>query len=184
MSTPRSTGFQDPRDSSDRSDLDAPPFSLCSAEGPTLLDLAAYIDGAATESQRQSIQAHLAACAACREAVHDAQEARLQGSGSLTFVPQHVLDAAMNLVPSPQHEPVSARHRRIWPAASIRFAAAAAAVAVCVVGHAVGGMLTMSQDPSESLDAAASFGLVDSDSSDAEPTETELLALALAEAGT
>src|SRR5262245_12723688 len=74
------------------------PSMLC-ATGLDLNDLAAYVDGRLPDAERQTIEAHLQGCGACRDAVDDARQARLEGGeDSMVLVPPAVIEAATALV--------------------------------------------------------------------------------------
>lgn len=160
--------------------------SLCGDEGPSLLDLAAYLDGTIADSQRPLVEHHLAECEVCREAVDDFQEARSEAGEPLVFVPPQVIAAAMALVSEPEAlHPAHHQGRRrssLWLTVARRTAAVAAAVAICFVGHFVGSAMSAgATNTQDSLDDAMSFGLADSSAEQA-GTESDLFALALTEA--
>src|SRR5262249_10980939 len=116
---------------------------LC-AMGPDLMDLAAYADGKASDQLRQSIEAHLVECDACRAAVDDAVQQRLQQNDvTMILVAPAVIEAAAALVMgdrvaqgAPQTlAPKSARLSMPWITIVRRGVAAAALVAICFAGY-------------------------------------------------
>jgi len=165
------------------------PLSLCGAEGPSLMDLAAFLDGRIDDSQRRAIERHLTECPMCREAAHDFQQARAEEDQPLVFVPPQVIASAMALVNEPHSlHPAHHQSRRgstIWMTAVRRGAAVAAVVAICFTGHWVGSAMsagrTNTTTGQDSLDDAMSFGLVDS-TNEQSGGESDLFALALTEA--
>lgn len=145
---------------------------------PTPLELAAYIDGRADEQLAERIEVHLARCAMCLASVREMRIAQSESSDSLIFVPPHVLEAAMNLVQGESHQSweevggdafqtrTARRRIALWISITQRSAAAAAAIAIGVLGHHVGASLTKSDAVVSSVDADSqtehdlSFGLV------------------------
>jgi anti-sigma factor RsiW len=105
---------------------------------PPAIELAAWLDGRATDPQRDAIEAHLAGCAECIDAVGGIRLAREAVAGSLAGAPDRVKEAARMLVgasPGP-------RERRMqlagWQTIGRWSMAAAASVAICVVGYRAG----------------------------------------------
>src|SRR5262245_35265455 len=71
---------------------------------PTALELAAYIEGRADELLVDRMDVHLARCPACLELVRQIRSAEVESSDSMIFVPPHLLEAAMGLVPGESGE--------------------------------------------------------------------------------
>lgn len=122
-------------DSALESRQDVSGLSAC-GDGPCVMELAAYVDGRASPERCAAIEAHLAVCAICREALDDTEHQRLEATGPFTFVPSPVLARAMALVPAPVR---AARSR--FTILSARAAALAAALGICTVGHLVGASM-------------------------------------------
>lgn len=160
------------------------------ATGPDLMELAEYVDGRVSDRRRQVIEAHLVSCDACREAVADASEARLERDGSpLVFVSPSVIEAAAALVSGDlaargrahAHILKEVRASPQWITIVRRGVAVAALIAICFAGHAVGTLISgATANSSDSLGVAMSFGLTDS--SDQSNDDGELFALSLSEA--
>jgi len=128
---------------------------------PTLLELAAWIDGRATGPDAEAAETHLARCAGCRELV---RQARADVAGRIG-VPAGVVEAARMLVATGSAPMGTERGMRLadWLQFGGWGMAAAASIAICVVGYQVGSGRPM-------LDTAAtdaillsemSFGLLD-----------------------
>jgi anti-sigma factor RsiW len=170
---------------------------------PQLLDLAGYIDGLLVDDDAGRIELHLASCPVCLAMVRELIEAnREQHDSSMTFVPGAVLAAAMNLVAASEieHGAETGRGRdegvrrfARWVPIARRAAApgvAAAALALCAIGHHIGATLssrsTTTQNVSSAQDSAAdtsgalasnlTFGLLD-ESSDSNSSEIFNMAL-------
>jgi anti-sigma factor RsiW len=102
------------------------------------LDLAAYVDGRATDQQRDEIEAYLAAHLEAFDAVRDARAAASRDEPA-TFVAPTVLAAAKGLVHAGERSP--ARRERFvfdWRLVGRWTAAAAASVIVCLFGYQAG----------------------------------------------
>ncbi len=126
------------------------------------IELAAWIDGRATGPQRDTIEAHLAQCAQCMGAVREIRLAREAVAGSLPGAPDRGREAARALVGS-RPEPHERRLRLTgWQTIGQWGMAAAASVAICVVGYRAGfGWLALdATGPDEVLLGEMSFGLL------------------------
>ena len=158
----------------------APMEPTFTAACPSQMELASYLDGRLSATAVESVEAHLAACRECREAVADA---RLIVS-SAARAPERVIESAQALVSAvPIHRPVQAKNRSSfglkwrmarWPAA------AAASIAICVFGYRTGMASTASTDLRlDQLATEMSFGVFDPPDEDA--GEIELIAALLTE---
>lgn len=171
-----------------RGERSADPSARLCATGPDVMDLAAYVDETLSDQLRRSIEEHLAGCQACRAAVDDAIQHRVERDETpLVFVPPAIIEAAAALVirdrewQSQSQMPKNARAPAHWMTIVRRGVAAAALVAICFAGYAVGALISAPKsDASDSLGVAMSFGLTDS--SDQSADENELFALSLSEA--
>ncbi len=157
---------------------------------PSLMDLASFVDGHASQEVAQSIAAHMETCAVCREAHRDHQEFS-RNEQQLLFVPPQVIAKAMALIGDDAEKKyldiqagetvmagagVSQQRRRlaVFTFTLWRGAAAAALIGVCVLGHHIGASIPASNRPSsESLVSAVSFGVLESE--DQAKIELELL---------
>ena len=121
------------------------------------LELASYVDGRADQVARDRVEAHLAGCEACLEALADVREL-LEAPAMLA--PRHVVEQAKALA-APARLDVSARPqpRRLWRAAQWA-AAAVAAVAVSYAGFQAGSATWRQQEARSALVAReGSFNL-------------------------
>ena len=124
---------------------------------PSELELAGYLDGLASEAEGERIEAHLAACAECRQAIIDA---RLLAAEPPTRAPRSLVAHAKALVPAPAARRGGSRWRRVasWAAA------AAASVAVGSAGlHAGSSVQRAREERARSLTAELSFGAANGD---------------------
>jgi anti-sigma factor RsiW len=154
---------------SDATEADTTRRMSASHECPALIELASYADGTLDEDAGDAIELHLARCPACLAAVRDARLARGQGDQSLTFVPAHVLNAAMALVEAP----AAAFGKRYsgWMIYTRRVAAVAASLAICLLGYRVGAAISAVNAADAATDdfaSAVSFGVLDVSASDSE----------------
>ena len=97
---------------------------------PDELELAAYVDGLASEAERTSLEAHLARCPLCLEAV---VEARRSAGDTVREAAPLVVARAQALV--------AARQQRTWRAAAGWAAAAAASIALGFAGLRAGAAM-------------------------------------------
>ncbi len=142
---------------------------------PDQLELASYLDGQLSDPQVESIEAHLADCRECREAVADARLIAAEAAVSTSVVPQRVIRSAQALVRQ-QVQPSTSLNWRVarWPVA------VAASIAICVWGYRAGMASTTSTDIlPERLASEMSFGVFDP--SDENSDEVELFASLLSE---
>lgn len=127
---------------------------------PPAIELAAWIDGRAAGPERDMVEAHLAQCAECREAVGGIRLAREGVAGSLAGAPERVKEAARMLVGA-SLEP---RERRLYPAGWQTIGrwgmAAAASVAICVAGYRAGGSWPAAAGTDDVVLVEMSFGLL------------------------
>ncbi len=141
---------------------------------PPVLELAGWIDGRATGPDAEAAETHLAECAVCRELV---RSARAEDTGRIG-APAGVIAAVRMLVASAPAPARTGRGLRLadWLQVGGWGMAAAASIAICVVGYQVGSGRPM-------LDTAAadaillsemSFGLLDGPDEGLLPTLQEL----------
>ncbi|MHC4414667.1 MAG: zf-HC2 domain-containing protein [Planctomycetota bacterium] len=157
----------------------APPVT---GECPSLIDLAAYIDRRASESQRRAIEAHLAQCSGCLKAVGEIGLRPADRHDPSAPAPPSVIESAKALVPGPACARHSYRFRLPdtgWPAMARWSATAAASIAICFVGYQAGSRSLAPQE-STALVGEMSFGVLSPPNGD-EP-ELDRFALALEEA--
>ncbi len=141
---------------------------------PPALELAAWLDGRTTPTDVEAVETHLAECGVCREAVAGFRQARADVADRLIGVPANVIAAAKTLIDT---APARTGPRITdWLQVGGWGIAAAASIAICVVGYQVGSGRPM-------LDAAAideillsemSFGLLDGPDEGLLPTLQEL----------
>jgi anti-sigma factor RsiW len=143
-------------------------------ECPELMQLAAFADGRAEESAQSALAQHIAGCDRCADVVSSVLGA--EDDEKLIFVPPTVASAAKSLV-EPQGEIRVVRHARRFPRNLQRFAAAAAALAICAIGYQVGASLNTDtrQNAADQLAMELSFELYDQ--SDADDEELPLFSL-------
>ena len=141
---------------------------------PPALELAAWVDGRATGPDAQAVEAHLVQCGVCREAVSGVRQDRADVAGRLIVAPLNIVAAAKTLVATAP--PSSGLRIADWLQVGGWGMAAAASIAICVVGYQVGSGRPM-------LDAATtdaillsemSFGLLDVSDEGLLPTLQEL----------
>ncbi len=121
------------------------------------LDLAAYVDARADQATRDRVEAHLARCQACLEALTDVRNLL---DAPAMLAPRRVVEQAKALV-APGRLSVSARRRAggIWRVAQWA-AAAVAAIVVSYAGFQAGQATWREQEASTALVAReASFSL-------------------------
>ena len=142
-----------------------------SAACPGQLELASYLDGRLSAAEIESIEAHLAVCPECREAVADARLIVAVAARA----PERVIESAQALVGAQSQPLLGLKWRTArWPAA------AAASVAICVFGYHTGTAWTASTDLRlDQLATEMSFGVFDPPDEDA--GEIELIAALLTE---
>ncbi len=162
----------------------APMKPALSAACPGQLELALYLDGRLSAAEIEAVEAHLAVCHECREAVADARLIVAVAARSRPGVPERVIESAQALVSAVTvHQPARAKSRPSlglqwrtarWPLA------AAASVAICVFGYYTGTAWTASTDVRlDQLATEMSFGVFDPPDEDA--GEIELIAALLTE---
>ena len=151
-----------------------------SATCPGQLELASYLDSRLSAAEIELVEAHLAACRECREAVADARLIVAKPARA----PERVIESAQALVSGvPVQGPARAKSQLSlglkwrtarWPVA------AAASVAICVFGYRTGMASTDSTDLRlDRLATDMSFGVFDPP--DEEAGEIELIAALLTE---
>lgn len=158
---------------------------------PSLIDLAALAEGrlvaALGEDQAQRIEAHVAGCSACLEALEGlgTDVPTLLEESRLLMVPAHVLDAAMSL----RSFPTISTHRTTaaWLVFARRGLAAAAAVGIAIAGYQIGQSFTAVAAPADASAVAISaddlaFGVLGAESAD-DDEQQGIFALALAGVG-
>ncbi len=127
---------------------------------PSLLELAAFIDGRASEAERQALESHLADCPACLEAVAEIRSVQTDAGDSSALVPAALLESAKGLVTERK------RTRRSWALADWRLvgrwsAAAAASIVMGLAGYHAGvKTLMIRQDWTGQLASEMSFGVL------------------------
>jgi hypothetical protein len=127
---------------------------------PPILELAAWIDGRATGPDAEAAETHLAECAGCRELVRLARAEAASHIGA----PAGVVKAARMLVATGSAPVGTERSLRLadWLQVGGWGMAAAASIAICVVGYQVGSgrpiLDTVATD--EILLSEMSFGLL------------------------
>ncbi len=127
---------------------------------PSLLELAAFIDGRASEAERQALESHLADCPACLEAVAEIRSVQADAGDSSALVPATLLESAKGLVAERM------RTRRSWALADWRLvgrwsAAAAASIVMGLAGYHTGvKTLMIRQDWTGQLASEMSFGVL------------------------
>ncbi len=113
-------------------DLLPVPTATC----PPALELAAWVDGRAVGSDAETVETHLARCGDCRQAVAAIRQARPDAAGRLVVAPARVVAAAKMLVGT---APARTGLRIAdWLQVGGWGMAAAASIAICVVGYQVG----------------------------------------------
>jgi anti-sigma factor RsiW len=145
---------------------------------PDAIALAAHLDGRDGDAAGRDMEAHLARCPACREAVDELRTILAESPDALAFVPAATLEAARALVPA--RTPARAPSRRRWVpawAAARAGLAAAASVVVCIVGYRTGFAAQTPPAAEVEVVAEMSFGMISS--SDASDDAYELLMLGL-----
>jgi anti-sigma factor RsiW len=134
---------------------------------PTDLELAGYLDGRLGDAGQSRVEAHLADCPACLEAVLEAR-ALLEADAAGFIAPAEAVRRAQSLVPgSSQEQDVYRAAVRPWLAPSWtlwgqRTAAAVAGLALCLVGFRVGSMpsgAALQAEHEQLFLSEASFGL-------------------------
>lgn len=134
---------------------------------PDAMDLAGYVDRRLDDARREEIEAHLAGCVPCLEAVAETRSLVCEPA------PRELVDRARGLVePRVLHWPraAAARRRVAWPLA------AAASVAVCVLGYRIGVSAFAGGPPSDAMLAEMTFGVFGA--ADAEGLAWEFLPMA------
>ena len=129
------------------------------ADCPALMELAAYVDGRMSGPALDTIEAHLADCAACRESVGAVRSLQATLAGTLTPAPPAVIGAAKALVRGAA--PPSRWRLADWFAASRWPVAAAASIAIGVAGFRLGAASTTGGIAEPHLVAEISFGLLE-----------------------
>ncbi len=141
---------------------------------PSALELAAWVDGRATGPEVQAVETHLAGCGVCRETVVWIRQARGDVAGSLIVAPANVVAAAKMLI---ETGPARIGLRIAdWLQVGGWGMAAAASIAICVVGYQVGSGRPMlgTAATDEILLSEMSFGLFDGLDEGLLPTLPEL----------
>ncbi|MHC4990906.1 MAG: anti-sigma factor family protein [Planctomycetota bacterium] len=147
---------------------------------PEPMELAGYADGRLAPDRAGMVEEHLAGCAACIEAVLETR--RLLGDlPELPPAPVSVVQAARDLVPDGELEVIGRIGPLSWQGIGRWSVAAAAMIAICVVGYRTGSRMPSTTGPaSSSLVSEMSFGLFDGlDGEDG----LELVTIAMAEGG-
>ena len=128
------------------------PVGVCPGE----MGLAAYLDGRLPEPEVQRLEAHLAQCRSCRQAVAEGRKLL----ASTPAVPTPALVArARGLV-----APATRRRTARWQRAVSWVAAAAAAAAIAFAGLRAGSSVSRARrQPSVDLASALSFQVADVD---------------------
>ncbi len=127
---------------------------------PPAIELAAWIDGRAAGPERDMVEAHLAQCAECREAVGGIRLAREGVAGSLAGAPERVKEAARMLVGASLEPRERRLHLAGWQTIGRWGMAAAASVAICVAGYRAGGSWPAAAGADEVVLVEMSFGLL------------------------
>ncbi len=149
------------------------------ASCPSLLELAAYCDGNASEDEAHAMEFHLSRCSSCLELARDYRESPTEEEAAMRFIPSHVLTNAMALVGVETEAIVPPRWGwPVWNSWIRRGAALAASVAIGVVGHSIGAAMSDSrQAVAEGANNEMLFGMIDSSSQG--ESVSELFALSL-----
>jgi anti-sigma factor RsiW len=128
---------------------------------PEPMELAAFADGRIGADARVPLARHIAQCDRCSDAVSGVRSA---DDDALTFVPAHVLHRAKSLVTLPAE--ITVVRRQKWLTRGLQgLVAAAAALAICVVGYQVGASLNgADREPADQLAIELSFELFDESS--------------------
>ncbi len=151
------------------------PERALSVACPDQLALASYLDGQLSNPEFESLEAHLADCRECRQAVADARLIAAEAARWTSAAPQRVIKSAQALVRQ-QVRPSASLNWRVarWPVA------AAASIAICVWGYRAGMASTASTDIlPDTLAAEMTFGVFDPSEEDSD--EIELIAFLLSE---
>ena len=127
---------------------------------PPAIELAAWIDGRAAGPERDMVEAHLAQCAECREAVGGIRLAREGVADSLAGAPERVKEAARMLVGASLEPREGRLHLAGWQTIGRWGMAAAASVAICVAGYRAGGSWPAAAGADEVVLVEMSFGLL------------------------
>ncbi len=125
---------------------------------PDALELAGYVDGRLEEDARETVEAHLAECEQCLQAVADTRTL------AVVAAPATMIERGRALV-----GPAEASQRGLRVLARIGRAvawpmAAAASVAVCVAGYRVGAGVAAAVRPGDPVLAEMTFGVFGGDS--------------------
>ena len=141
---------------------------------PPALELAAWVDGRAAGPDLDAVETHLAECGICREAVAGLRQARADVAGRLIGVPDNVVAAAKTLIETGPAR--TALRITDWLQVGGWGMAAAASIAICVVGYQVGSGRPMLDTVAteEILLSEMSFGLLDGPDEGLLPTLEEL----------
>ena len=141
---------------------------------PPILELAAWIDSRATGSDAEAAEMHLAECAGCRELVRPAHAEVAGRIGA----PAGVVEAARMLVATGSAPVETGRGMRLadWLQFGGWGMAAAASIAICVVGYQVGSGRPMLDTAAtdEIMLSEMSFGLLDAGGQGLLPTLQEV----------
>ncbi len=152
-----------------------------SAACPSLIELAAYLDGRTSGRPRDSIEAHLADCSECRTAVLEIRSLLDERAESTPLVRPAVIESARALVASAQRGATGPPPRRDtpWPWLARWSLSAAATIGVCLIGYQTGLTTLDARGTSAArLAAEMSFGVLGLNGDD---SEFELLTLAVEE---
>lgn len=149
------------------------------ANQPEIIEYAAYLEGRATDSERERVEAWLAAQAGSADELRTSRALVEEVRSSTVFVPPHALEAAKALVDSPEQVAPEVEILR-RPMRFTRWGlSAAASIAVCLGGYQFGFVTnTTSSGPTVDVLDEMSFGLM---SSSGESLPDDLLWLAMGE---
>ncbi len=134
---------------------------LQQAGGRDCPDLASWLDGRASEAESERVESHLAGCAVCRAAVELTRA--MDAEATLPAAPPQVVEAARVLVAAAAISQAPTGSMRIVDWMAVRRVAgwslaAAASLAVCLVGYRIG--VGMPAGGSEDVDRSlALFGM-------------------------
>ncbi len=152
---------------------------------PSLADLAAYLDGLTTPSEQDAIDIHLTQCSDCLITIQEIRQMHHEWDEATPFVPPTVIEAAQNLIQSPTL-PVSESRSyafQLWISPGRRILAAAATIAICLVGYRLGlhsiqfSEISQVSNTSDDLLEEMSFGVLSS----SESLSSDLYALSFSE---
>lgn len=133
-------------------------------DGPSPLTLAAYADGRLDPAECEALEAHLAECGRCLDAVRDAARMRAGDATPTTLPGPAVVAAAQQLVAGDQNDgtqPAVSAWRPTWQFTGRWAAAAVAAMVIGVLGWRFGSDAAPVPEieSEEAIVAAMSFGV-------------------------